>query len=425
MSRVFQRPGRTGYYLSVSIPRNLRSSYRRSELIKKLGNTRREADTKKHAIEAQINRDFGARLNTLSLVEKVEESYKTEQLSKLPQEEKETIRSAYPVDVDEEGHPLDQEEAALWLALNGKTTWQQWVKQREVLEAPSKSTIINWKSRLKALSTWTGSDYISDLTKRQALSYRDHLIAKGHTTSTIINTIGALSGFWNWGIEQEIIETNIWAGLKKRLPQEEKRAELPTGEVFRAATHKASTITAQRKDKDYQFLIQRYTGCRQGEAAGLRHYDIDLNNKTITFEEWEKVVNYDKIRGGKRSEKQVRRFKTGLKDERCLPMTNALFEAIKDMPIIEKSDDPIWPLRYKQTNDSWGSHWVSEYRNKYNLASHDLRRYVITKLNLAGVSPYIIYEVTRQKMEGMSDVTIRYTRPTTEELRQIMTEALD
>jgi integrase len=359
------------------------------------------------------------------LVEKVEESYKTEQLSKLPQEEKETIRSAYPVDVDEEGHPLDQEEAALWLALDGKTTWQQWVKQREVLEAPSKSTIINWKSRLKALSTWTGSDYISDLTKRQALSYRDHLIAKGHTTSTIINTIGALSGFWNWGIEQEIIETNIWAGLKKRLPQEEKRAELPTGEVFRAATHKASTITAQRKDKDYQFLIQRYTGCRQGEAAGLRHCDIDLNNKTITFEEWEKVVNYDKIRGGKRSEKQVRRFKTGLKDERCLPMTNALFEAIKDMPIIEKSDDPIWPLRYKQTNDSWGSHWVSEYRNKYNLASHDLRRYVITKLNLAGVSPYIIYEITRQKMEGMSDVTIRYTRPTTEELRQIMTEALD
>ena len=106
-------------------------------------------------------------------------------------------------------------------------------------------------------------------------------------------------------------------------------------------------------------------------------------------------------------------------------MTEALFEAIKNMPIIEKSDDPIWPLRYKQTNDSWGSHWVSEYRNKYNLASHDLRRYVITKLNLAGVSPYIIYEVTRQKMEGMSDVTIRYTRPTTEELRQIMTEALD
>ena len=115
MSRIFQRPGRTGYYLSVPIPRNLRSSYRRSELVKKLGNTRREADAKKHSIEAQINREFGAKLNSLSLVEKVEESYNSEQLSELPKEEKENIRSAFPLDLDEEGHPTKKEAAAYGL----------------------------------------------------------------------------------------------------------------------------------------------------------------------------------------------------------------------------------------------------------------------------------------------------------------------
>ena len=131
MSRIFQRPGRTGYYLSIPIPRSLRPTYRRSELVKKLGNTRREADAKKRSIEAQINREFGAKLSTLSLVEKIEESYKSTHISGLPEKEKENIRSAYPIDLDEEGHPINKEEAALWLALDGKLTWHQWINKRK------------------------------------------------------------------------------------------------------------------------------------------------------------------------------------------------------------------------------------------------------------------------------------------------------
>jgi 3-methyladenine DNA glycosylase AlkC len=55
---------------------------------------------------------------------------------------------------------------------------------------------------------------------------------------------------------------------------------------------------------------------------------------------WEKVVSYQKIRGGKRREKQIRRLKSE-KDERTVPMSKALYEAIKDMPHIKGSDDPI------------------------------------------------------------------------------------
>ena len=101
-------------------------------------------------------------------------------------------------------------------------------------------------------------------------------------------------------------------------------------------------------------------------------------------------------------------------------MSSSLYEAIKDMPLIKGSDDPIWPRRYKTTDDSWGAHWVSEYRNKYNLLSHDLSRYAVTKQNNEGVSPYILFEITRHKVTGMSDVVAQYTRPTTEELRKAM-----
>ena len=85
------------------------------------------------------------------------------------------------------------------------------------------------------------------------------------------------------------------------------------------------------KKKDYAFLITRYAGRRNSAAIGLRHCDIDLENKTITFTNWEKVVTYKKIRGGKRRENQVRRLKTS-KDERTIPMSTKLYEKIKDIP---------------------------------------------------------------------------------------------
>ena len=130
-------------------------------------------------------------------------------------------------------------------------------------------------------------------------------------------------------------------------------------------------------------------------------------------------VSYKKIRGGKRREKQIRRLKSD-KDERIVPMSKALYEAIKDIPLIKGSDDPIWANRYKENDDSWGSHHCSEYKNKYGLPSHDLRRFGITALINEGVSPYRIWDVVRHKIPGMSEVTMMYNRPTINDLIEVM-----
>ena len=174
---------------------------------------------------------------------------------------------------------------------------------------------------------------------------------------------------------------------------------LPSREILDKATEKASTITSLRKEKDYAFLIQRYTACRKGAANGLRNCDINLNQKTITFTAWEKMISYEKKRGGKRREKQIRRLKSR-KDERTLPISKALYEHLKDMPIIKGSDDPIWPNRYKRSDDSWGHHHCNEFKNKYGLPSHDLRRFGITALINEGISPFRIWDVVRHKIPG-------------------------
>ena len=97
-----------------------------------------------------------------------------------------------------------------------------------------------------------------------------------------------------------------------------------------------------------------------------------------------------------------------------------MFEAIKDMPLNKDSDDPIWPRRYKADDDSWGHHHSNEYGKKYGVKAHDLRAFAITKLTLEGVTPFIIYEITRHSIPGMSDVLKIYTRPSVDELREAM-----
>ena len=42
MSRVFQRAGRSGWYLGVSVPKSIRKKLGRNEVHKKVGNTHKE-----------------------------------------------------------------------------------------------------------------------------------------------------------------------------------------------------------------------------------------------------------------------------------------------------------------------------------------------------------------------------------------------
>ena len=76
-------------------------------------------------------------------------------------------------------------------------------------------------------------------------------------------------------MENDLTKVNVWNGLKKRLPDADKKL-LPPREVLKRETEKVDTITSLKKTKDYSFLIQRYTACRRGADNGLRHCDINL-----------------------------------------------------------------------------------------------------------------------------------------------------
>ena len=185
MSRVFQRAGRSGWYLGVSVPKSIRKKLGKNEVHKKVGNTHKEALKNKSRVETEIQRSFGVELNQLSLVDEVSAMYESDpnykgikSIAEIPAEEKELIKDVYLVDYDELGNPTTAEEADLWKALDGQTTWQQWINRRIMTENISKATVRNWESRLKMVSAWKGSDYLTDLTKKDALNFKDFALRK-------------------------------------------------------------------------------------------------------------------------------------------------------------------------------------------------------------------------------------------------------
>ena len=101
-------------------------------MVRKLGNTYKEANTKSHQVEAKVQIEFGAERNKLSLVEEVTTIYKSDSnfkgiksLAEIRDSDKDKIKAAHPIDLDNLGNPTNPEEAALWEAQNGKTTYQQ------------------------------------------------------------------------------------------------------------------------------------------------------------------------------------------------------------------------------------------------------------------------------------------------------------
>lgn len=389
MSKLFQRAGRSGWYLNVPVPLELRKKLGKGSVFKKAGNTFKEAQRNALELELQILKSFE---QTRTPTQEMEVAYGD--LSKLSKAEEELVRDVVLGDP----RTTDTEALELVSALSGKDTYEQWIKKRIKQEDPAGSTITGWKSYLGLLSDWYGDTRLHEMTEDDAVRYKEHLLERMERSSAR-KVISCHKGFWNWAKDHKQLKVNIWEGLTRKLDSTRKKP-LPEVTLIDAATAKAI------QKQDYRYLVMRYTGCRSNEANGLRHCDIDLTNRTITFAEWS-------------ADGMERRLKGREKDERTVPISDGLLAGLDGIEL-QDTTQPLWKSAYKAAQRTWGAHWTSDFKGKYGFVSHDLRRNAVTKLSLAGVSPFIIHSITKQKVPGMSEVIATYTRPTVEQLREAM-----
>ena len=407
--KLAKRSGRSGYYLVVPIPRALRAEYGKTAIYRKAGNTHREAQQNAPRLELEIRQSF----QRDTLLEQELGGYGD--LSDLPTHASHSECDNLELDQDmafqiiraKNGTQKDFDELKNKIA--GNDTWEQWIEKRVVAEKPRKSTVGQWESCLRRLAAWLGSPYLQQITEQEAFAYKEHLLQnmQGASARKVLSNI---KGFWSWAKDNKQLKVNVWNGLTKRIKDSEKKP-LPPEDLFTSATEKAV------QKGDYRYLIMRYTGCRSNEASGLRHCDIDLKKRTISFVEW-------------KADGKVRYLKGRQKDERTIPINDALFEALNGGDSLHQgieldgSEDPIWPTSFKPKGETWGMSWASDFKKKYgqghDFTSHDLRSRAVTQLTLNGVSPFIVFSITRQVIPGMSEVVAGYVKPTTEQLREAM-----
>ena len=99
------------------------------------------------------------------------------------------------------------------------------------------------------------------------------------------------------------------------------------------------------------YYYYNYDGHSSSSIKFLIYLFLLILKIKLPLTPWEKVVSFEKTKRGKRRQKLIRKLKS-TKDERTVPISKALYEAIKDITLIKGSDDPIWANRYKENDDS-------------------------------------------------------------------------
>ncbi|MDC0277618.1 site-specific integrase [bacterium] len=337
-----RRTGRDGWYFIRSVPPKLRATIGCSTWRRKAGNTLSEA--KRNALTFleetdQLIRE--AKGQQLTPEQKI--------LSLLPQREQipedvdahelVSINSREPMYLDDLGTINPRYEELHDLAkgvLEGTAkppkTAKDLLTLADLLKSPAPSTRKEWEIHMGKLMEHSHKQFITALTREDALSYRQHLL-QTTAASTTKTRLRYLSGLFNVAVDEGWIDSNPIEGLTKRV-----RSKTTVKEVVRLDD---ADQRWQNLPKHHQLLwhVLRWTGSHASEAAGLRWEDIDMDGATISF------------RGH-----ETRPLKNAFR-QRVIPIHPKLMEILQAED--RGSAGLIFPWAYNPNRARWaeGMHW--------------------------------------------------------------------
>lgn len=394
-----QRPGRAGWYVRYPIPRQYRSLLKRACIERKAGESLAEAKRNQFLILHEIDQEVLQSVGELDAVDSLVNNIRrfggseVEAIELQPDGTEETIKLGadevlqWTTDPSKQ-RTKDQSQALEIVTAGGKKILDV-MEERRLVEHPQPRTYRNWTNGVQQFLETTNVQYMHNISKQHAVHYKNSLLKRGLEGSTVKNYLTVLKALWNYGVDHGYATSNPFDGLTKKL-QGSKKKPLPDQQLMTRADAIAW------KSVDLRYMIMKYTGCRASECNGLRYQD--LQEEMVSFVEWE-------------TDAQVRHLKGRESDERKVPMHPELLRFIDTNNIDLNQTGPIWPTAYKKSEQSWGAGWAGSFKEKFAFTSHDLRRIAVTQLNLAGVSPFILYAITRHTIPGMSAVVDQYTRP--------------
>jgi integrase len=203
--------------------------------------------------------------------------------------------------------------------------------------------------RIKQLVTLPfANKKLSNITPNELKTYRDGLVVRGLSGSTIRLNLALVSAIFNharreWGVDAE----NPVQAIKKPKPSKPRSRRLAGDEEVRL-------MSALRQCKNpvvkqiVRFLIE--TGMRRGEALSLRWEDLNLQTRVVT----------------------LRDTKSG--HARWVPVTEA---AAKALPPSTATEARVFPISESTLTQAWG-HAMRRAGIK-DLRIHDLRHEALSR----------------------------------------------
>lgn len=433
MAKLTRINNRSGWYLRVPVPADLRSIKGTRAVVKKAGDTHAEALKNRALLQLEIEQGFeqlrgqdpvGETLSTFQSTDEgfIDDLTRNLRAAGLTHDEIDVvIHGREAVEAQTRQIPSTSSAAPLTpsavftkaehaLAAEGTSTWQVWLASRIKAESPAPTTERGWKSSLQSFAKWYGSDYLAVCTKEDATNYKGVLLDR-IKHSSVRTELTRLKAHWTYAKDHGLIKgDNIWDGLTKKLKVSKKKSR-----VSKSLIDDARLLADQTTD--IGFYLQLYTGCRRGDHQGLRWSDIDIDNNQIVFKEYQIAECKEYPIGIKR------RLKGGEKDERTIPLHSVLKKKlIEFLPDIRCRNDqvPMFANEYRRSDELFGNAWSTRFSKAYGFTSHELRAHVVSQLLASNVSPYILFEITRHSVPGMSSVVQGYTRPTMKELQAVI-----
>lgn len=200
-----------------------------------------------------------------------------------------------------------------------------------LLKSPAPGTRFEWERYLGKLMEHTSRQYIQQITRDDALSWRASELERCQP-STVRSRLRFLNGLFGVAVEEGWVQSNPFFELTKRVKGRTKKKEV-------VSLDEADRVWA-KLPQHHQLLwhLLRWTGSHASEAAGLRWEDIDLSSGVIHFKSHE-----------------TRPLKNDFRI-RTIPIHNNL------MPILEAQEfgeGLIFPWSYNPKRARWaeGMHW--------------------------------------------------------------------
>ncbi|MEM2002602.1 MAG: tyrosine-type recombinase/integrase [Candidatus Methanomethylicaceae archaeon] len=254
-------------------------------------------------------------------------------------------------------------------------------------EGKSPNTLKNYAKHFEKFLTFCGENGISDLSNfnnKEVRDFRNFLLSRGLSASSVNTIISALSGFFTYCVEEGYMRGNpitsrAFVKTPRRQPAFLSEQELKTlREVF-------ETLPGHVR---FLFELMLATGMRIGEALSLRAEDIFVEDGKVFL----KVI-------GKGSK------------ERIVPVLDR--EVAKKLVELKRKKGRIFEI--EQSTALWWA-WRIKKRTGINFRSHRLRHTVATTLLRQGVPIDVVQEVLGH---ASISTTRRYAKTSSEAILKL------